>query len=235
MLKLVVCIIILAAVCCAQEHLTCLRTDDVLNQQNPQTPQRAVQGPPGKRGAKGQVGSRGRRGQKGEPGIPDNQQINLLWSQYDSLFEEVEALKLKSKENQQFLDVFAKRLYVPPHYYIYQLTPDRQSWQESQEVCQNWGSTLAMHGVKTFENRKKLIQNISINKTHFWIGANDIASEGNRVWMNGESASYLNWRFGLSHGDSDCVVVSAYRTFTFGEIGDASCTYLLQGLCEKQM
>ena len=77
MLKLVVCTTTLAAVCCAQEHLTCLRTNDVLIQQSPQTPQRAVQGPPGKRGAKGQVGSRGRPGQKGKPGIPDNHQIDL--------------------------------------------------------------------------------------------------------------------------------------------------------------
>ena len=194
-----------------------------------------MQGPPGKRGAKGQVGSRGRRGQKGEPGIPDFQQIFLLRKQYNSLFEEVEALKLKSKENQQFLDVFAKRLYVPPHYYIYQLTPGHQSWQESQEVCQNWGGSLAMHGVRTLENRKKLIQNMSINNTCFWIGANDIASEGNWVWMNGESASNLHKYFGLSHDDSDCVVVKAYHTYYLGEIGDASCRRLLQGLCEKQM
>ena len=35
MLKLVVCVLTLAAVCCAQEHFTCLQTDDVLHQQNP--------------------------------------------------------------------------------------------------------------------------------------------------------------------------------------------------------
>ena len=65
MLKLVVCIISLSAVCCAREHLTCLRTDDILNQQSQQTPHKALHGPPGKRGAKGQVGSRGSPGQKG--------------------------------------------------------------------------------------------------------------------------------------------------------------------------
>ena len=59
MLKLVACIIVLVVVCCAQEHLTCLRTGDLMNHQSPQTSQRILQGPPGKRVAKGQVGSRG--------------------------------------------------------------------------------------------------------------------------------------------------------------------------------
>ena len=163
MLNLVVCVIVLSAVCSAQEHLTCLRTDDVLNRQSPQHSQRALQGSPGKRGPRGQVGSRGRRGQKGEPGIPDDQQIKLLRDQLDSLFQEVEALKNQSRENRELaVDVFTKGLYIPPHVYIYRLTPARQSWQQSQEFCRNWGGTLAVHGVKTRENRKTLIQNLSI-------------------------------------------------------------------------
>ena len=93
MLKLVVCIIILTAVCDAREHLTCLRSDDVLHQQSPQTPLRALQGSPGKMGPRGQSGSPGRSGQKGWPGIPDNRQINLLRDQLNSLSREVEAQK----------------------------------------------------------------------------------------------------------------------------------------------
>ena len=57
MLKLIVCIFILVAACWSQEHLTCLRTDNVLTQQNPQIIQLTVQGSPGKRGPKDQVGS----------------------------------------------------------------------------------------------------------------------------------------------------------------------------------
>ena len=98
MLKLVVYVIVLTAVCSAQEHLTCLRTDDVLNRQSQQHPQRALQGSPGKRGPRGQMGSRGRPGQKGEPGIPDDQQIKLLRDQLDSLSQEVEALKNQSRK-----------------------------------------------------------------------------------------------------------------------------------------
>ena len=241
MLKLVVCIIVLAAVCCAQEHLTCLRTDGVLNQQqHPQTHQRALQGPPGKRGAKGQMGSRGMPGQKGEPGIPDDQQIALLQEQYNSLFIQMETLKNQTRDNRQLVtDVFSKGLYVPPHVYIYQLIPG-QSWQKSQEVCQNWGGHLAMHGVRTLENRKKLIQNLSINNFKFWIGANDIASEGNWVWLNGEraSSSELIWQSGQPNnhgGQQDCGVVSGYPGSNVGRAFDDPCTSPNQGLCEKQI
>ena len=256
MLKLVVCIIVVTAVCSAQEHLTCLRTDDVLNRQSPQHSQRALQGSPGKRGPRGQVGSRGSPGQKGEPGIPDDQQIKLLRDQLDSLSQEVEALKNQSRENlsqevealknqsrenrQLAVDVFTKELYVPPHVYIYRLTSARQSWQQSQDICRNWGGTLAVHGVKTRENRKTLNQNLSIGNTHFWIGVNDIASEGNWVWVNGEraSSSELIWYSGEPGGgrNENCVFVHGYSTpSNVGLAFDWPCAASHQGLCEKQI
>ena len=102
MLNTVVCAILLAAVCCAQqEHLTCLRTDDVLNQQRSQSSQQAIRGTPGKRGSKGEMGSRGDPGQKGEPGIVDDHQLNLFRNQLNSFFQELEALKNQSEKNRQ--------------------------------------------------------------------------------------------------------------------------------------
>ena len=241
MLKLVVCIIVLTAACSAQEHLTCLRTDDVLNRQSPQHSERALQGSPGKQGPRGQVGSRGRPGQKGEPGIPDDQQIKLLRDQLDSLSQEVEALKNQSREYRQLaVDVFTKGLYVPPHVYIYRLTSAGQSWQQSQDICRNWGGTLAVHGVKTRENRKALIQNLSISNIYFWIGVNDIASEGNWLWVNGEraSSSELIWRSGEPGGgrNQNCVIVNGYPTTSdVGHAHDNPCAVSRRGLCEKQI
>ena len=76
----------------------------------------------------------------------------------DSLSREMETLENQSRENRQLaVDVFTKGLYIPPHVYIYRLTPASQSWQQSQDICRNWGGTLAVHGVKTRENRKTLI------------------------------------------------------------------------------
>ena len=95
----------------------------------------------------------------------------------DSLSQEVEAIKNKSRENRQLaVKTFTEGLYIPPRVYFYRLTPASQSWQQSQDICQNWRGTLAVHGMKTRENRKTLIQNLSIGNNRFWIGVNDIAS-----------------------------------------------------------
>ena len=64
-------------ICNAQEHLTCLRTNDVFRPQ-PTVSTRIQQGPPGKRGPIGLKGDTGTKGDKGNPGIPDQTSINPL-------------------------------------------------------------------------------------------------------------------------------------------------------------
>ena len=330
MLNIVVCAILLAAVCCAQqEHLTCLRTDDVLNQKSSESSQQALRGSPGKRGAKGEMGSRGDPGQKGEPGIVDDHQLNLLRNQLNSLSQELEALKNQSEKNQQnnqlnylleevgalknqskingnstrenecetscshqmnllrdelnslFHEVEALKnqtsktqqqaqinhpsqeikasgnqsnkylnttvpaygLYFPPHVYIYKLTTRELSWQKSQEFCRSWGGNLAVHGVKTLETRKKLTQILSIDGalSWLWAGANDIASEGNWVWINGErvSSSDLSWSYGEpnnSGGNEDCFLfLGTLTSDIFGFAYDHRCASRFQGICEKKI
>ena len=68
-------------ICSAQEHLTCLRTEEALNPALPSTPRTTQQGVPGKRGPvglKGETGSDGIKGQKGDAGVPDYSQIEAL-------------------------------------------------------------------------------------------------------------------------------------------------------------
>ena len=241
MLKLVVCIFIMVASCGSQEHLTCLRTDDVLTQQNPQTMQRTVQGPPGKRGAKGQVGSSGIKGQKGEPGVPDNSQMNMVRDQLNALTQELEALKNQTRDNRRVIEAVTKSyvLHVPPNMYVYKLTSNRQSWQESRQLCQNWEGDLAVHGVKTLKNRKNLFQNLSIDY-HYWIGASDIASEGNWVWLNGEpaSSSELIWSSannepGGSRRENCVVLIGRAGRSDKERAFDVPCSDSYLGLCEK--
>ena len=69
--------ILMLNICNAQEHLTCLRTNDVLRPQ-PTVSTRIQQGPPGKRGPIGLKGDTGSKGNKGDPGIPDQTLINAL-------------------------------------------------------------------------------------------------------------------------------------------------------------
>ena len=67
-------------ICIAQEHLTCLRSNDVLRLQ-PNVSTRTQQGPPGKRGPIGLKGDTGSKGNKGDPGISDQTSINALRSE----------------------------------------------------------------------------------------------------------------------------------------------------------
>ena len=69
----VLCFIL--AACGAQQHLTCLRTDEIITSSPPITDDNVQQGRPGRRGPIGPVGL---QGLKGEPGIPDNSAIDEL-------------------------------------------------------------------------------------------------------------------------------------------------------------
>ena len=284
MLKLVVCILVWNAACCAQEHLTCLRVNDVLTQKSPETTQTTLQqGYPGKRGPKGLEGERGYPGQKGEPGVCDDVQIHLLQDRINSLFQEMKAIKNQSKDNQlqeqlnsisqkvdaltnqsrenklqeqlssllqevetlknqsreyRQTDALNKTVYAPSPSYVYKVNSNLQSWQESRQFCQNWGGDLAVHGVTTLEERRKLMQNLSID-LHFWIGASDIASEGNWVWVNGEPAksSELIWANGQPDGGvmKNCLVLAGWPNGpNIARAFDSPCRLEYLGICEKK-
>ena len=133
MLKSVIYIFIMITACWSQEHLACLRTDDVFAQQNSQAIKQTVQGPPGKRGPKGQIGSSGIKGQKGEPGIADNSQMNMVRDRLNSLTQELETLRNQTRDIQRVIEAVIESyvLHVPPNMYAYKLASSRQPWQES--------------------------------------------------------------------------------------------------------
>ena len=67
--------------CGAQQHLTCMKTDEIIAHSPPFTDDNVQQGRPGRRGPRGPVGRKGRNGPpglKGEPGISDNSVIDEL-------------------------------------------------------------------------------------------------------------------------------------------------------------
>ena len=138
-----------------------------------------------------------------------------------------------------FGDNFRKGVYVPPHLYIYTLTPGSQTWQQSREFCRNWGGDLAVYGMKTLKNRRKLIKNLPIDN-HFWIGANDIAAEDDWMWVNGQptNSSELIWFSGepndVAHTQNCvCVFANSVPLPSDGLAYDHTCSDTRLGLCEK--
>jgi len=69
-------IICILSACNAQEHLICLRTDDVINP-SPNKTTTNVQGRPGRLGPQGPKGD-SIKGMKGEPGISDQSLVESL-------------------------------------------------------------------------------------------------------------------------------------------------------------
>jgi len=59
------------------------------------------------------------------------------------------------------------------------------------------------------------------NNDRFWIGLNDIDSEGNHVWANGSSSAYRNWHAGNpgGAGDEDVVEMRPSGQWNDGSVG----------------
>ena len=312
MLKLIVCILLWAAVCYAQEQFTCLRIDNALTQQSPQTTQKPVLGNSSKGASIDQKSERGYPLPKAVPVICDNVQISLLQDLINSLSQEIRALKNQSRNYQlQELNSFLQEInalkhqsrenqfqeqlnalsqeieslnnqsrenqlqkqlnylsreveslknqsrensrkaavnetvHVPTPVYVYKLNPNEQTWKESRKFCQNWGGDLAVHGVRTLEGRRRLIQYLGIIDKDFWIGAVDLASEGRWYWLNGEPANSSELIWGLRQPDGNtrenCVVVAgrsnSWNTNRIKRAYDQQCDDVdsrYQGVCEKE-
>ncbi|XP_076825901.1 perlucin-like protein isoform X2 [Clavelina lepadiformis] len=120
--------------------------------------------------------------------------------------------------------------------YQYQLTTTANSWHDSRYICQSKGGDLAVHGMKDYETRTN-IGNVLLNEgaPDVWIGMNDISREGTFVWLDGSSASNVNWANGEPNnaGNEDCVLVRP-RIYAY-KLNDGACSSTLTGLCEKKV
>jgi len=203
--------------CKAQEHLTCLRTDDVINQPAQITTTNERQGRPGRRGL---------QGLKGEPGVPDNSLINSVRDDITRLLQ------------RGFME-FDDGWITPFNGYQYKVNVNFQTWDESRIVCQSWGGELIIHGFRDHTAKETITRELDLIGS-YWIGLNDKISEGNWRWVNGNRASTDDvtlWQSGQpnnSGGNQDC----GYGYFTINQsnqflAGDTQCTYRRRSICEK--
>ncbi len=71
----------------------------------------------------------------------------------------------------------------------YQLTPGKMSWEEAQQYAESIGGNLVQ--IDDAAENQWLINTFG-NDT-FYIGANDIANEGEYFWTSGQPLTYSNW------------------------------------------
>ena len=75
---------------------------------------------------------------------------------------------------------------------------------------------------------------LSINE-YFWIGVSDISSEGNWVWVNGETATSSELIWSSGQPDNARNIQHCGALYTSGYADDGTCTSTYFGLCEKKI
>ena len=91
---------------------------------------------------------------------------------------------------------------------------NKSYWSAASTYCQSLGGHLATISSKA-EN-DYVLSLLEPGAGPYWIGANDIAQEGEFVWANGEAFEYTNWRNGEPNnldGRQDCGCITSDGTW----------------------
>ena len=87
-------------------------------------------------------------------------------------------------------------------FFFYQM---RATWNQARAHCQSQGGNLAT--ISNMEENSAVANTISGYSA--WIGLNDMSSEGNFVWADGDDSTYRNFLPGEPNemGSEDCVEI----------------------------
>ncbi|XP_043935715.1 brevican core protein isoform X2 [Protopterus annectens] len=104
----------------------------------------------------------------------------------------------------------------------------RNSWEEAEQNCRNWGGHLT--SVMTPEEQNFINNNY---QEYQWIGLNDKTIEGDFHWSDGNFLIYENWH----HGQPDSYFLSGENCVVMvwhdgGHWSDVPCSYHLSYTCK---
>lgn len=106
-------------------------------------------------------------------------------------------------------------------------------WTTTRSSCTSLGGDLAT--INSLTENKFVYHTLhvkSYTESKAWIGLNDITTEGNFVWVNGDPVIYTNWNTGEPNdwgGNEDCTVVGS--SSAGHRWNDELCTKGLSGIC----
>ena len=113
---------------------------------------------------------------------------------------------------------------------------DRRRWTNARDFCRGEGYDLVV--VDDAAEQAWLDSNVGDTSSSYWIGYNDIGTEGTWVWSKaGATSTYTNWNGGEPNNSSneDCAVLNPYDTGASGTGGgwnDVSCNDSNRFICE---
>jgi len=212
--------------CNAQDHLTCLRTDDVIKSATRTATTNVQQGRPGRRGPQGQKGD-SVKGMKGEPAIPDH---SLIESLRDNITRDLRRGYMELDDG----------WITPFNGYQYKASLNRQTWDESRSVCQSWEGDLIVHGFRDHTARVTIKRALHLTDYYYWIGLNDKQIEGHWLWVNAVQAIRSDvtlWRPSQPNnlgGNENCAV-AVFRNNDYNQFlaKDTPCFNTFRAICEK--
>jgi hypothetical protein len=119
-----------------------------------------------------------------------------------------------------------------------QAVPQAGNWWEAEATCLAWGGHLASaEDTNAWANINALVAS-TCGATGYWLGGNDILSEGNWVWNDGtETTAFVAWGAGEPNNCTDCCDGQEEDVMEAGEDGSWNdlCTGWPKGcfVCEK--
>uniref|UniRef100_A0A0P4VPI1 C-type lectin domain-containing protein n=2 Tax=Scylla olivacea TaxID=85551 RepID=A0A0P4VPI1_SCYOL len=120
------------------------------------------------------------------------------------------------------------------------------TWEEARDLCTQMGSNTVLASVKSPDTHRDIYEYIIAYGLggSFWLGASDMAVEGDWHWMDGSRvargtpywaihSSFTGW---IQEPDGDaeenCLALDSSRKYYFN---DLSCSLLHHALCEERL
>ncbi|XDV33818.1 hypothetical protein PO909_004087 [Leuciscus waleckii] len=125
---------------------------------------------------------------------------------------------------------------------FYYFSSEKLTWSSSRAFCVSKGTDL----VTITSQSEQMFLNSEI-KDQYWIGLNDLQTEGNWVWVNNQTLTETgvqfwfqrvseksepdNWRGNDANGEN-CAVVTSSNNYSWF---DVSCNFMYNFICEKKV
>nr|XP_006815389.1 PREDICTED: uncharacterized protein LOC100369221 [Saccoglossus kowalevskii] len=109
----------------------------------------------------------------------------------------------------------------------YNVISDKRTWHAAKDHCESIGGVLAsLHTQSVFQNVRTFIMNSNFDNgvRGYWIGLNDLSTEGSFEWLNGDALGWTAWATGEPNNSilqsvdgQDCVQVWKKRTYKWDD------------------
>ncbi len=114
----------------------------------------------------------------------------------------------------------------------YTFCNDYRTWTDARTFCVNQGGHLA--AIRSAQLNTFLVnESGAIDSAHYWwVGGNDITTEGQWTWAGGVAWTYTNWQGGEPNNVNNEDCLQLWR-FTGGTWNDGNCSQAHHYICEK--